>query len=94
MGNSSQRSLTGIKIFRFPHGMMGRRVRGGDSRIGHHIYTLYRVARESLDTGCTKLNIGCQVTSQSPRIFPKVKEKKPLDTFAYFPPIKIFMKII
>lgn len=37
MGNSSQRSLTAIKIFRFPRGMMGRRVRVGDSRIGHHI---------------------------------------------------------
>jgi len=41
MGNSSQRSLTGIKIFRFPHGMKGRRVRGGDSRIGYHVHTLW-----------------------------------------------------
>ena len=59
MGNCSQCALTVIKIFRFPHGMMGRRVRGGDSRIGYHMYMLYRVARESRDTGCTMLNIGC-----------------------------------
>ena len=35
--------LTVIKIFRFPHGMIGRRVRGGDSRIGHHIYRMHHV---------------------------------------------------